>query len=374
MAINNNNPLNLPQVDPNDVFGVKQKSKDLTSKKEECNNRGGAWFWSEEKNACVQGTSPKKELELFGTPQEQEANLQKEKEQASFGVLKDETGRLSGFTRGDQTLLGLPPSEVRALAEKEAGLQELEVGGQAETVLSNREQQQEGLRAAAGIEQTPLNPLAAAENIELNYVSAALSALPGILPDVFQGAFYGAGIGATAGGIAGAVGGPAGVAAGAAGGATYWAIRGAVLGGVKGFYQDFIGNLEQQRSEAIEAPIRTLTETKPLLSDIINAQNTNPEDRQKHIQQFNIQTQLIQDDYDNLKDLTDSSLTALLGENGINQLKEFKVYYSGEAQQLEFEFADALANPDPSKIRATSEDIEKMKTIISNKLKITGVV
>jgi len=49
-------------------------------------------------------------------------------------------------------------------------------------------------------------------------------------------------------------------------------------------------------------------------------------------------------------------------------LKEFNVYYSGEAQQLEFEFADALANPDPSKIRATSADIEKMKSLI------TGVV
>jgi len=352
-----------PPVDPNDVF-KKQKEAGESSQKSDCEARGGRW--DEATQTCKFGTSAEKEKELFGTPEQQAIKAEKERAAAGFEVIKDaETGRLSGFQRGDQTLLGLPPGEVRALAEKEAGLQELQIGGQAEQVLSNRQQQEAGLRAASGVSQTPLDPLSAVEEIRLSYGSAVLSALPGIIPDAlaFGGSF------ATAALVAGQLGPQAAlpeeiVTVPSA------AIIGGVIGGVKGFYQDFMSDLARQRSQAVEAPIRTLTETKPILTGIINSQNTNPEDRDKHRQQFDIQMQLIQDDYDNLKDLTDSDLTKLLGVNGINQMKEYKVFYSGEAQQLEFDFADALANPDPTKIRATSEDIEAMKRRIEKELNL----
>ena len=332
--------------------------------KRECLSREGEWKWSPQTNTCT-----KLITSANSTPEEYEAyKLSKglsPTDKSKFGALRDsESGRLSGFEEGGNTYLGLQPERVRESVEAEANKQELVVGGQAETVLSNRQQQEEGLRAAAGVARTPLDPGAATEQIKLNYVDAALSAIPGILPEAigFGGTFAAGAL------VAGQLGPQAAlpeevVTVPAA------AIIGAVIGGVKGFYQDFVRNLEQQRSAAVEAPIRTLTETKPLLSDIINAQNGNPEDRDKHRQQFDIQTQLIQDDYDNLKDLTDSSVTKLLGENGINQLKEFQVYYAGEAQQLELEFQDALANPDPAKIRATSKDIEDMKQRITGLIK-----
>jgi len=291
------------------------------------------------------------------------AELAAKEKTRGFGVLKDEeTGRLSGFTRGGQTLLGLSPQEVRALAEKEAGLQELEVKGQAAAVLENREEQEAGLRAAAGIAQTPFDPIAGVEQIELDKGAAAMSALRGIIPD-FLGSLAGiAGAKEVFGGKA------AGKAAAKVGLKTFAKkaflpvnVALAAAATIGGFYQDFMRDLERQRSQAVEAPIRTLTETKPLINDIINAQNANPQDRAIHIKNFERQKQMILDDYDNLKELTDSDLTQFLGINGINQLKEYDVFFRGEMQQMEFEFADALANPDPSKIRATSEDIKEMK-------------
>lgn len=347
-------PILQPQSSDPFVAPVKADIDPNKEAKARCKANGGTW--NEEKQTCIIPEEVARQRSIDKAAAEGTSD---------FGPLRDSTtGRLSGFEVGGKTFLGnLSTEEVRGQVEQEANKQELVVGGQAETVLSNRQQQEEGLRAAAGVARTPQNPLAAVEQIKLNYVDAALAAIPGIIPEAigFGGTFAGGAL------VAGQLGPQAAlpeetITVPAA------AIIGALIGGVKGFYQDFVRNLEQQRSEAIEAPIRTLTETKPLLSDIINAQNANPEDRAKHIKQFEIQTQLIQDDYDNLKDLTDSSLTALLGENGINQLKEFEVYYAGEAQQLEFEFADALANPDPTKIRATSKDIDDMRA------RITGVI
>ncbi len=361
------NPLNLPPPVPaEEVFKPKKTPK------QKCEEKGGTW--DEATQTCKMPTSEKPTGVVTSkntSPEEYEAYRISQgftpTDTSKFGPLRDtETGRLSGFEREGKAFVGANSEQTRDVLEAEANRQELVVGGQAETVLGNREQQQAGLEAAAGVSQTPLDPTSATEQINLNYVNAALSAIPGILPDLVSGAFYGAGVGAGVGAIGGAVGGPGGSAAGATAGASVWAIRGAVLGAVKGFYSGFISDLESQRGAAVEAPIRTLTETKPLLSDIINAQNANPEDRDKHKEQWNIQKQLILDDYDNLKELTDSSVSSFLGENGINQLKEFEVYYAGEAQQLEFEFADALANPDPTKIRATSKDIEAMR------LRITG--
>ena len=344
--------------------------------KQKCEAKG--WVWDEETKTCRDPNAQSKQLTQskdMGPKQEErkliggidrgtgsalDLQIQQQaaqEQQGGFGVLKDaETGRLTGFTRGERTLLDLSPKEVRVLAEKEAGLQELEVKGQAATVLENREEQEAGLRAAARIAQTPFDTMAGVEQIKLDYGAAAMSALPGIIPDAVAGALT-FGSGAL---VAGQLG-PQAVLPEELVTVPAAAIIGAVTNVVKGFYQDFMRDLESQRGEAVEAPIRTLTETKPLLNDIINAQNANPQDRAIHIKNFERQKQLIFDGHDNLKELTDSWLTEFLGVNGINQLQEYNVFFAGELQQLEYEFADALANPDPSKIRATSKDIKDMK-------------
>ena len=299
------------------------------------------------------------------------AELAAKEKTRGFGVLKDEeTGRLSGFTRGGQTLLGLSPQEVRALAEKEAGLQELEVKGQAAAVLENREEQEAGLRAAAGIAQTPFDPIAGVEQIELDKGAAAMSALRGIIPD-FLGSLAG---------IAGAkevLGGKAAGKAAAKVGLKTFAKKAflpvnvalAAAATIGGFYQDFMRDLESQRSQAVEAPIRTLSETKPLLNDLINQQNANPQDRVANKAEFDRQVQLVKDDYENLQELMQSDLTKFLGINGINQMKEYEVFFDGELQLIEVQFAQALANPNPANIKVNSQaDIDDMRRRMEEEL------
>lgn len=359
------------------------EAKEDASRIANCKAQRGTW--DAERRTCILPTIPR----TWPKPQEEERKLiggidrgtgsaldlqiqqqAAQEPKGGFGVLKDaETGRLTGFTRGDRTLLGLSPKEVRSLAEGEARLQELEIGGQAEQVLTNIEEQEAGLRAAAGIEQTPFDQIARTEQIKLDYMAAALSAIPGIVPD-FLGSLTSVAAGREI--LSGTLGKKAVAKLGLKQilKKVFLPLNIAIAVGASltGFYRDFISDLESQRAAAVEATIRTISETKPLIGEVINAQNANPQDREAHIREFEFLMQEIQDDYDNLKGLTDSDLTALLGVNGINQLKEYRTFYRGEAQRLELEFQDALANPDPSKMRVTTEDVEAMKRRMAREL------
>ncbi len=335
--------------------------------KQRCEQGGG--FWDEATQTCETADQNAIRLE-----KERKASIDTS---GQFRVIKSgDTGRLSGFeTASGRTLLGLPPSEVRALAEKEAGLQELEIGGQAEQVLSNREEERKGLTAAATVGEAP-GGISQIEQIDLDFGQAAISGLRGIASDVLggatTGALAGAGIGALVGGAAG---GPAGAVAGARVGATrggkVLALIGGIGKGVKGYFDDFISNLEKQREEAVEAPIRTITETKSTLQTIISAQHTNPGDRITHQKDFANQMQAIDDDFDNLKELSDSFITDFLGADTIAQMKEFNTWYlvGGERDQFIGDFQIALANPDPSQIKVGKDEIEAMKKSIEKELR-----
>lgn len=289
-----------------------------------------------------------------------------EEPKPKFETIKDQdTGRLSGFKKGDDTFLGLNPADVRVEVEAEAAKRDLDIGGQGEAVIERQRQelQTEGLGLATEVGATPSDPILEQLQSEitadgLNYNLAFKSALPGILPDLASGAVAGA----TTAVIAGQAGPQVAVPEELL---TVPALAGilGVANAVRGFYGDFMSNLKSQQSALVEGTIRTLSETKPTLNDIVNAQNANPENAQENAQAFDNQLAFIDLAYEDLKELTDTDLNAYLGEDGINQLKEYEVFYQldGERDRLVFDMQLALSNPDPSRIRPTAIAVEDIK-------------
>ena len=339
----------------------------------QCEANGGKW----DGNKCIMPevtpeVTPEPDLTKkteanpfpFGTPEP-------EKKEAP-PVFRDEFGRLSGFTTPEgETFLGANPEEVTEAVTSESFKQELPIGGQAEGVLERQRQglQETGVGLAADVGASPSDEILAQLQSEvvadgLNYFSAFKSAAPGAIPDILTGASAGAGVGALGGSVV-----LPGV--GTVTGAGGLAIVGAVTGGVKGFYSDFIRDLSSQQSAQIEGTIRTLSETKPTLNDIVNSQNANPENANENKKAFDNQMAFIDLAYEDLKDLTDSNLNDFLGDNGIKQLKEFEVFYEldGERDRLEFDMKLALANPDPARIRPTAITIKDIEKRIQQELK-----
>ena len=343
-----------------------------------CQATGGVW--DSKNKICIPkekpietekpiGTSPEKELELFGTPEEQATKKQAEQVATEFNVLRDETGRLSGFTKGGQTFLGLSPGEVRGLAELEAGRQELEVGGAAESALAKQAEklQRQGLDLSAQVGQDPINQLRAQFSAQsVNYVAAIATGAPDIIPNLITGATTGA----TGAFVLGQLGPQAATPEEVITVPTAAVILG-VANAVKGFYSDFVSDVRKQKGELVETPIRTLTETKSIMNDITSAQNANPAEAIENLEAFNSQLQLLDDEFDRLKDLTDDDLNKFLGVNGINQLQEFEVYYTpnGERDRQIRDFQLALANPDPSVIRVGGDTLRQLKSRIEKELK-----
>lgn len=265
-----------------------------------------------------------------------------------FGVLRhSETGRLSGFTRGERTLTGLSPKEVRTLAEKEAGLQELTIGGQAEQVLTARQKQlqETGLDLSAMVGQDPASQLQQQFTAQtVDWIASLASGVPDL------GSDFAVGFGST---VALSRGRTLGIAPTVVG----------LLNAAQGFFRDFVSDVTRQKGELIETPIRTLTETKSIMNDIISAQNANPAESTLNLEAFNQQLQLIDNEFLRLQDLTSDDINMFLGVNGINQLQEYEVYYTegGERDRQMREMQLALANPDPANIRVGGSTLKQLK-------------
>lgn len=368
------NPL-LNKVASSEAFKPKGKSEAQLA----CEAKKGTW--DPETLTCTPnkfalgGTGPENE-----TPEQFKLRAQAEEQAATktggqFGVIKDEdTGRLSGFQRGRNTFLGIPPREVAELTTREAGLQELPIQGQAEGVLERRRQELQSTGtdlAVGGVNTVSEQRLAELkDSIEVrgvSYVNAALQALPDIIPDAIIGASTLASAFGTAALVAGQLGPqvalpeevvtvPAAAALGV--------IVGSVSGALVGFFRSFVADVKRQTREQIEAPIRTLTETKGTLQGLISAQDADPQNAIEHKRLFDEQLSLIDIDYDRLKELTDSKLDKFLGDEGLSQLKEMKVFFAGERQQFIDEMNIALANPDPARIKVDSVTLAEIKKAI----------
>ena len=336
----NGQPIDLLNP-PRSVFADTPQAK--------CEAKG--WVWDSVTQTCndpsinpaggFQGTvSGTTSPELDKQIQKQAAQeAEQDARTSSFSALRNEqTGRLSGFTRGDRTLLGLSPTEVTELATKEAGLQELPLKGQAQGVLTQRaaQLQAQGGEFAGQIGDLPdeaaLNQIKSTlTQGRIDHMAALASTVPGVVPDFLTGA--GAAITFTKGKTLGAA--PL------------------IVGGLnvlRGVFVDYMSDITKQQSDTIETPIRTLTESKGVLTALIGMANSDPQNAQTALDAYNVIRTTIDMEYEHLKELSDNDLNAYLGVNGINQMKEYEVYYLpfGERWLFDQEMAAALANPDPS--------------------------
>lgn len=365
----------------------KQSRAPEDPRKAECKAKGGRWNAStqlceipEDKTISTENLSEEEyeaaKVSQGFTPTDKKA----------FGPITDaETGRISGFTRGGKTYAGITPEQSKGFIEKEAAQQELQVGGQAQQVLTKRQQelQSQGLPLATQVGDQPsddiLTQLEEAITVgKVNYGRAFLQALPDVVPDVVGGGIAGftAAKGTAVIATAASGGSAAGPSAAAVAGFT---LLSAASAGVIGYYRDVVSDIRSQKREITEAPIRTLTETKSQLNDVISAQNSDPANAQDNLEAFNIQLATIDQAYDDLKELTDGGVDSFLGDSGINQLQEYDVYYlpGGERERQMFEMQVALANPDPTKINANTVTQAEIKEKIEKELKslgITGVI
>ena len=296
-----------------------------------------------------------------------------------MGTFTDvETGRLSGRIKGDKSILGLPPEEVTRQLTKEADKRELPIGGQAETVL---ERQRQALQAAGvsvaqlggGVSQDILDELIGGITVEdASLWKAFKSSLPDAVIDAIGGglswASVGAGVGGTVGGVVTKT--PAGIAAGARSGAITAAKTGAFVSGIKSVLSNVVSDYERQQSEIIETPIRSLSETKPRINDIINNQNANPYELEANREKFWTMIHFLDLEWARLKETTDDPQNDFLGDQGINQLQEYEVFNikNGERQGMIDDWNLAVLNPDPARIRPTTITLKELDEWIADNL------
>ena len=354
----------VPKISgPENLIGPRQPQEEEPDGRAACEASGGRW--DADKNVCI----PKTQI-----TQEEFENRDKGKPQDIGTFSSSETGKLSGFQVGEQTFLGVAPQEVIEAVTREAEARELPIGGQAEGVIERQRGrlQTEGIGLAGQLGQSPDEAILQElrdriSSKDLDYVTAIASAVPGIIPDLIGGATVGGGavFGVATAATAATGGVAAPVSAGTLG--IVAAISG-VSTAVVGFYNDFVSNIKSQQSALIETPIRTLSETKPTINDIINAQNANPGNAQDNFDAFRNQMALIDQARENLKERTDEDLNKFLGDTGINQIQEFDVFYqlNGERDRMLFDMQLALSNPDPSRIIDTSLTIEEIQKRIDN--------
>jgi len=322
--------------------------------------------------------------ESRGITGEFELEPKQTQEKSGIGVFKDiEGGELSGINVRGRDFFGLAPDEVSKSVTEESLQRELPIGGQAESVLERQRQQlqAQGFSLAtsrgSGAAPTAADHIAELESEmapdSLSYVAAFKSASFGVVADLISGAKTGAVVG-----IVGASKTPVGKALlshpigrlALTYGATGIAIGYAIGNAITGFLSDSVSNLRKQQSALIEAPIRTLSETKPVLNDIINSQNANPANLEENELAFWTQMRDIDESYEDLKDTTDHFLNDFLGDLGINQLTEFEVFYSagGERDRLIYDFRLAQSNPDPARIRINSISMADINKRIEEEL------
>lgn len=340
-------PTTLPLVKGTEI------EEDLfTEQKAQCKAKGGTWDDANKK--CI---LPTPEPEPAPEPKPLPPAPEREPRTDTVLIRDEETGDVTGIRRGEESLL-TSQKEAFALAEKEASIKELPIGGQADVVLGRQQEekrqqlQQEGVGLASTVGATPeeaiLEQLRSGITAgEVNYLTALAAGVPDLIPNLISGA--GAGFAFSKGKTRGAL--PALLGVGNA---------------IRGFYSNFVRDVQRQQSALIETPIRSLSETKPVLGELINAQNSNPQDAASNKQEFDNQLAFIDLEYERLKDLTDDDLNKFLGDTGINQMQEYEVFYQldGERDRLIREMQLALANPDPARIKPTSITAEEIKKLV----------
>ena len=332
----------------NQSFPIPKSSQQL-----KCETDGGTW--DPNSGTCILPSpkvKPKKEEPPEVLPDVPEVG---DIQETSLGKVTLPDGR--EFT-------GLNLDDIQQLVSGEAGQEARLLGTEPEgSAQARADLQRQRLQEAGGLGQLVPDIFANAAAGDVAYLSALASAIPGIIPDLATGFATGA----VVGGAGGTVVLPGvGTVAGAVGVGTL----GAVANAVRGFYSDFVSDVASQKGDYIQSSITELSERKGALGDLISAVNGGA-DKSLASKNFRNQLSLIERDRIELTAESNSNLNKFLGQNTIDELKEYDAFYSegGERESFITEMFLAITEPNPSRIDMTKEQEDLLKKVVRDSFK-----
>jgi len=264
-----------------------------------------------------------------------------------------QTGRASGITLPDgRTFLGLGPEDVNQVAQGEAARvarpANTQPVGTAQNQLNTQLRNQKLVELA---QQGLLTPeefqgiTGASLDVKQALGAGAIGVLPGLAGGAATGLLAGAVGGATAGAAAGGFVTPAAAALGA-------------LGALSGFLLAARSSIKGQQTGEFAADQAALTKGERMLRSLITDTNTNPQNAPENIALFYQTLNMI--DAAHMKTWKDSQedLNRFLGNDGTPQLAKFTTFDDSMRLYYINRFETALAQPDPSQILITTEELE----------------
>ena len=355
----------------------------IKSKKDACLSRGGTWDEASQTCKVEKQSDKDKAAGKARTTEEIAADmgisieeLKKQQDEFSseiaagktndpreFKAFRDEgTGELSGFERNGNTFLGAKPATVRQEAELQAQKKELVLGGEAEAAnaaAGNRALFKQGREQAELVGQSPENKLKDQFTQQaVDYYAAMKSGVPGLFDDFITGGQFGVTTAVIAGSSGPQVALPEELVTAPVLGLTF-----GVVNAIRGYFSDYTANVKSQKQDILQTPIETLNSVKGVRSDLISAQNANPSDTKDNVESFNQQGQLVRDQFDKLKELTQDELAEYLGINGIDVLHEYEVYfYGGEYERENENMRSATLNPNPANVRIGRSTLNQLNS------------
>ena len=249
-----------------------------------------------------------------------------------------ETGRLSGITINGKTYMGLKEEDINAILKAQAPQPTPAGALEASNVAAQQERQ--NLIQNLG----KLTP----EQIAQAQAEAQQGVGQGFLPKNIN--FKQA---ATAGASEAAVGVGAGIIGGSLAGGL-GAIPGAAIGGASGFIKGAYSDIKQQQAGEVTAEQQSVIKAITNLNNIVSAvnQGANPEEAQIL---YNQQVAQVYKSWSELKLQTQGTAAAF--DDGTKELAQFEIFFNpdgGILSTINFKMAQAITNPNPSKVEAAT--------------------
>lgn len=260
-------------------------------------------------------------------------------------VSRDSSGRLSGITiQGNRDFVGLSPSDVRLVAEQQAGrlatpegsIEQSDANAQRLAQQQQLEQLQSGQALQGQVGQfNELGIQPTGLDTEEALRIAAVEAIPSAISSAVRFGTIAAAAGAVATAPVGGIGAVPAAAIGAAGGF------------VAGLTSGIIGSFKGQRRDTTSAQQRVLDEGKQTMNDWVTMAESDPANKGTYLKEFNKVSAQIDAAYRQMK--LDTNEDAAKFETALPNLAEFESFYSaaGERDVLNQDMRNALVQVSP---------------------------
>jgi hypothetical protein len=306
------------------------------TRKEACELQGGVW----ENGVCVPKPQEEERKLIGGIDRGTGSALDLQIQQQAAGdqdlergtIVTGEDGKIAGFINSEGQFVKDRQTAI-AIMKRQEGEEALLEG----TQTAEQQSQAATIRASAAAlfgQVGQLDPSTGIIETPLDFAEALTQGIVGSIPRALSYAVTGAGIGFTGGAVATS---PAGGI-----GAIPAAAIGAAAGFVSGISSGMISSMKSQRTDNTNAQQRVLDEGKQTLTDWSTMAKTDPANAEFYVSQFNLQLQLIQNAYTQMKIDTQGDLGKF--ENAIPNLAEFESFYSvgGERDALVIEMGNSI--------------------------------